>query len=190
MRIMLPPRDTEETRTLSMRLGKTWDARQSRFDTRGDDEDLFSGSASRHRFAGRSVSGNNPSPPSSNKVMTPAEFERYRKDKERQDRERQEIRASAEKHDQDPDDEDNYEDDEDDIEKARQQAKQRQKQEAHMTVYRQQMMKVTGEAANLPSRPSLFHIIQHTESAESRTQSSWRYHPQWRTKPIGQLGRG
>ncbi len=131
--------------------------RASRFDSRPDDEDLFGGGMSRHKVAGRNVSGSKPSPPRGNKVMTPAEFERYRKDKERQDRERQEIKASLmETPDLDPEDEDNYEDDEDDVEKARQQAKQRQKQEAHMTVYRQQMMKVTGEAANLPpSRPSL-----------------------------------
>lgn len=39
---------------------------------------------------------------------------------------------------------DDYEDD-DEIERGRQAAKQRQKQEAHLAVYRQQMMKVTGE---------------------------------------------
>ena len=91
-------------------------------------------------------------PPGSRKVMTPAEFERYRKDKERQDRERK----LTNKADRDEDEEDNYDDEEDDLEKAKQQAKQRQKQEAHMSVYRQQMMKVTGETGNSQaSRSSL-----------------------------------
>ncbi|KAL7944760.1 hypothetical protein V8C42DRAFT_358414 [Trichoderma barbatum] len=73
-----------------------------------------------------------------NKVMTPAEFEKYREDKIRHDR-----TNSTSKGD---DDEDiNYEDEEDEVEKSKQQAKQRRKQEAHMAVYRQQMMKVTGE---------------------------------------------
>ncbi|KAL2154106.1 hypothetical protein VTH82DRAFT_2782 [Thermothelomyces myriococcoides] len=92
------------------------------------------------------------------KVMTPAEFERYRKDKERQDRERELLRAPGAKASEDEEEEENYEDDEDDAEKARQQAKQRRKQEAHMSVYRQQMMKVTGESASSappPSRPGL-----------------------------------
>lgn len=85
--------------------------------------------------------------------MTPAQFERYREDKTRQD-----SRSNTPKPVQanDDEEEDHYEDEEDDAEKAKQLAKQRRKQEAHMTVYRQQMMKVTGEAANLSSsRPSL-----------------------------------
>ncbi|KAL2157424.1 hypothetical protein VTH06DRAFT_6116 [Thermothelomyces fergusii] len=91
------------------------------------------------------------------KIMTPAEFERYRKDKERQDRERELLRAPGAKAGEDEDEDENYEDDEDDAEKARQQAKQRRKQEAHMSVYRQQMMKVTGESASStpPSKPGL-----------------------------------
>ena len=87
-----------------------------------------------------------------NKVMTPAQFEKYRKDKESQG-----SVAGAEVSSDKSDDEDHYDDDEDDAEKARQQAKQRRKQEAHMTVYRQQMMKVTGESAasQTSSRQSL-----------------------------------
>ncbi|KAH6604769.1 hypothetical protein Trco_006476 [Trichoderma cornu-damae] len=73
-----------------------------------------------------------------NKVMTPAEFEKYREDKIRHDR----TNSTAK---DDDDEEINYEDDEDEAEKSKQQAKQRRKQEAHMAVYRQQMMKVTGE---------------------------------------------
>ncbi|KAK4165834.1 hypothetical protein QBC43DRAFT_377865 [Cladorrhinum sp. PSN259] len=119
-----------------------------------DDDSLFDTSHSFSPRGPRRFATGETSSPSSNKVMTPAEFEKYRKDKERQDRERQIDTITAK--DKTEDDEDNYEEDEDDIEKAKQQAKQRRKQEAHMAVYRQQMMKVTGEAANPPSsRPSL-----------------------------------
>lgn len=126
----------------------------SRYRRDEDDDSLFD---TTHSFSSKSASrftAKKASPPSSNKVMTPAEFEKYRQDKERQDKERQQEAVSNK--DKDDDDEDNYEDDEDDIERAKQQTKQRRKQEAHMAVYRQQMMKVTGESANLPSsRPSL-----------------------------------
>lgn len=86
----------------------------------------------------------------SNKVMTPAQFERYRQDQVRQ--------ASSSTLPKDVEnEEDAYEeDDEDEAEKQKQIAKQRRKQEAHMAVYRQQMMKVTGEALPPPSsRPSM-----------------------------------
>ncbi|KAL6878604.1 hypothetical protein J3F83DRAFT_767988 [Trichoderma novae-zelandiae] len=94
-----------------------------------------------------------------NKVMTPAEFEKYREDKIRHDR----TNSTS----KDDDDEDiNYEDEEDEAEKSKQQAKQRRKQEAHMAVYRQQMMKVMGETnptngLGIPaslSAPQLGHI--------------------------------
>jgi len=75
------------------------------------------------------------------KVMTPAQFERYKQDQERM--------GSVGGHSKDDDDEDDtYEEEEDEAEKNRQLAKQRRKQEAHMSVYRQQMMKVTGETAS------------------------------------------
>ncbi|KAK1781363.1 hypothetical protein QBC45DRAFT_321497 [Copromyces sp. CBS 386.78] len=125
----------------------------------GDDDSLFD---TNHSYAYETTVSRNRGPNSqsqgANKVMTPAEFEKYRKDKERQDRERQmEIARNQDKSAAGEDDEeDNYDDEEDDLEKARQQAKQRKKQEAHMSVYRQQMMKVTGEAANAPMpRPNL-----------------------------------
>ncbi|KAL7932186.1 hypothetical protein V8C35DRAFT_307625 [Trichoderma chlorosporum] len=94
-----------------------------------------------------------------NKVMTPAEFEKYREDKIRHDR-----TNSTSKDDEDEDI--NYEDEEDEAEKSKQQAKQRRKQEAHMAVYRQQMMKVTGETnptngLGIPSSmsaPQLGHV--------------------------------
>ncbi|OLN95850.1 hypothetical protein CCHL11_05098 [Colletotrichum chlorophyti] len=105
----------------------------------------------------RHTSSNSNSNPPRNKVMTPAEFEKYRRDKERRDSASETAKASNDDRD---DDEDQYEDDEDDIEKAKQAAKQRRKQEAHMAVYRQQMMKVTGESpmsgpSGANSRPSL-----------------------------------
>lgn len=124
----------------------------------GDSDSLFDSSPAYFSSYGNRYSARKQNtPPAAHKVMTPAEFEKYRKDKERQDREREITGASGSKAGEDEDEEDNYEDDEDDAEKAKQQAKQRRKQEAHMAVYRQQMMKVTGESASsMPSsRPSL-----------------------------------
>lgn len=95
--------------------------------------------------------------PAQNKVMTPMEFERYRKDKEFESRraEVEEAREKAANGDED-EEEDNYDDEEDEVEKSKQLAKQRRKQEAHMSVYRQQMMKVTGESADIaPLRPGI-----------------------------------
>ena len=112
------------------------------------DNSLAHSSRAAHRFVSRK-----PSPPPRTKVMTPAQFERYRQDKERQS-----AAPDAEKPEDKSDEEEiDYDDDEDEIEKQKQQAKQRRKQEAHMAVYRQQMMKVTGESNGgvAPSRPSL-----------------------------------
>jgi hypothetical protein len=75
------------------------------------------------------------------KVMTPAQFERYRQQQETR------SKLDASKSDTSDDEEDGY-DDEDEAERNRQAAKQRRKQEAHLTVYRQQMMKVTGEQSS------------------------------------------
>lgn len=84
-----------------------------------------------------------------NKVMTPAEFERYKQQKE-------DIRRYNKifgKADSDDGSADEYEDDgEDDAEREKYAVKQRKKQEAHLAVYRQQMMKVTGDAAPTPSQ--------------------------------------
>ncbi|KAK7965225.1 hypothetical protein PG996_000420 [Apiospora saccharicola] len=89
--------------------------------------------------------------PPQNKVMTPAEFEKYQRDKVRQQQS-----DAGNKDASSDEEEDNYEDEEDDAEKTKELAKQRRKQEAHMTVYRQQMMKVTGEQPGIhSSRPSL-----------------------------------
>lgn len=84
-------------------------------------------------------------PQTQNKIMTPAQFERYRQE--------QETTSTAHPRDteESDDEEDDYEDD-DEIERSKLAARQRRKQEAHMSVYRQQMMKMTGEQpSNLPN---------------------------------------
>lgn len=120
-----------------------------------NDDNMFEGSMSRFPRAVHRHMARAPKPPqSNNKVMTPAEFEQYRQDKERQGSTEQAADATANSnsnnHDGDEDDEINYDDDDDELEKSKQQVKQRRKQEAHMAVYRQQMMKVTGEPASTP----------------------------------------
>lgn len=92
-----------------------------------------------------------------NKIMTPAQFERYRREQEMA---RTQDNASAA--DDSDNDSDHYEDD-DEVERNKELAKQRRKQEAHLAVYRQQMMKVTGE---LPSGvPDLGPLRPATERA-------------------------
>jgi len=85
-----------------------------------------------------------PKPDTQNKIMTPAQFEKYRKE--------QETRPDQYSHKDESDEEgDDYEDD-DEIERNKQLARERRKQEAHLSVYRQQMMKVTGEQpSDLPA---------------------------------------
>ncbi|KAJ4272181.1 hypothetical protein NW762_000892 [Fusarium torreyae] len=118
------------------------------------DDNLFEGTSAQTSRITNRFNQRAPSPPRNNKVMTPAEFEKYRKDKERH--ESSEVQHST-TNNNDDEDEINYDDDEDDVEKSKQQAKQRRKQEAHMAVYRQQMMKVTGEQPDMhtPDRPGL-----------------------------------
>lgn len=83
-------------------------------------------------------------PDTQNKVMTPAQFERYRKEQEA----RREQYFQKDESDEEGDD---YEDD-DEIERTKKLARERRKQEAHLSVYRQQMMKVTGEQpSDLPN---------------------------------------
>ena len=91
-------------------------------------------------------------PQTQNKIMTPAQFEQYRR--------QQEMTSTAhprEKEESD-DEEDDYGDD-DEFERSKLAARQRRKQEAHMSVYRQQMMKVTGEQPsdlpNIQLRPGM-----------------------------------
>ncbi|WXC55386.1 hypothetical protein SNK03_001339 [Fusarium graminearum] len=119
---------------------------------RGDDN-LFEGTSTHSSRVANRNNARNPSPQRNTKVMTPAQFEKYRKDKEDHGTS-DGIRQSTTN---DDDDEINYDDDEDEMEKSKQQAKQRRKQEAHMAVYRQQMMKVTGEQPDMHphDRPGL-----------------------------------
>ena len=93
-----------------------------------------------------------------NKVMTPAQFERYK-----QEQDRLEIVGGQSK-DEDNED-DAYDDVEDEAEKQKQVAKQRRKQEAHMAVYRQQMMKVTGEASSSAGAPPMRSSMQHSRGS-------------------------
>lgn len=87
-----------------------------------------------------------PRSPPKHRVMTPAQFEMYR-------RQHEGSSPIGRPSNDDENEEDTYDDEEDEAEKQRQLAKQRRKQEAHMSVYRQQMMKVTGEST--VSRPGL-----------------------------------
>lgn len=91
-----------------------------------------------------------------NKVMTPAQFERYR-----QEQERLKLIGQSKEEDNEAD---AYDDDEDEAEKQKQVARQRRKQEAHMAVYRQQMMKVTGESSSAAA-PPLRSGIQQSRSS-------------------------
>ncbi len=136
--------------------------------TKDKEDNLFEGRT--YSFAknnNRYISQRTAHPPR-NKVMTPAQFERYKQDKERQGLTAKtsgpapSIGRTAPtpppKQEDDDEDEINYDDDEDEAEKSKQQVRQRRKQEAHMAVYRQQMMKVTGEHAApaiAPARPNL-----------------------------------
>jgi len=119
-----------------------------------NDENMFATSSSRFtkpvsRLGPRSFT--QPQTTTQSKVMTNEQFEKYRQDKVRQDR-----LESADKAESDKDDDENYEDDdEDEAELSAQAAKQRRKQEAHMAVYRQQMMKVTGDNNTNNARPGI-----------------------------------
>lgn len=102
-----------------------------------------------------------------NKVMTPAQFERYRKEQEMR-------REQYFKHDASDEEGDDYEDD-DEIERNKQLARQRRKQEAHLSVYRQQMMKVTGEQpSDLPGiqlRPGMDRSSTSTPNLADRSRT-------------------
>lgn len=115
-----------------------------------------------------------PDIPAQTKVMTPLEFEKYRKDKEVASRRAavDKIRDNVAADDEDEDDDNYEEDDDDEIEKSRELAKQRRKQEAHMSVYRQQMMKVTGDSEPRPGVVSSFSSPNLTVPDFSRTTSS------------------
>jgi len=115
-----------------------------------DDDNLFESANLAQRFREKPDSPQIPQGPQT-KVMTPAQFERYKKDQEN-------LRSVGGRSKDDEDEDETYDDEEDEAEKNKKLAKQRRKQEAHMAVYRQQMMKVTGETAPSagPSRPPVF----------------------------------
>lgn len=80
------------------------------------------------------------------KIMTPAQFERYR-----QQQEMSRTKSTTSRSEPSEDGSDMEYDDDDETERNRQAARQRRRQEAHLAIYRQQMMKVTGEQpAELP----------------------------------------
>ncbi|KAI1338578.1 hypothetical protein F5Y15DRAFT_424835 [Xylariaceae sp. FL0016] len=122
-----------------------------RLDSQVNDENMFDKSFGRPSRVAPKIGGRSNSQPI-NKVMTPEEFEKYRANKDREERE---GLVEPDESENEPDE--NYDDEEDEAEKTKQLAKQRRKQEAHMTVYRQQMMKVTGESSSNghASRPSM-----------------------------------
>jgi hypothetical protein len=91
-------------------------------------------------------------PNTQNKVMTPAQFERYRQQREMT---RRLSTTSKSDNSETGNDYEDDEEDEDEAEKTREAARQRRKQEAHLSVYRQQMMKVIGQQAPHQSSGSL-----------------------------------
>ncbi|GAA89607.1 similar to An13g00270 [Aspergillus luchuensis] len=80
---------------------------------------------------------------STNKVMTPSQFEHYRQ--------QQELRRSNSDASKSENSAESDYDDDDEVEKDREAERQRRKQEAHLSVYRQQMMKVTGQESPAPA---------------------------------------
>ncbi|MCJ1478006.1 hypothetical protein MMC13_006681 [Lambiella insularis] len=106
-------------------------------------------------------------PPS--KVMTPAQFEKYREECEL-------LRSKSTSSKSDGSDNgDTYDDD--DEQRNREVVKQRRKQEAHLSVYRQQMMKVTGEQPSKflgtgDQRPGLGKVSFSAPNLSSRMSSA------------------
>jgi hypothetical protein len=113
-----------------------------------------------HRFPPKDAA------PSQTKVMTPAQFERYRLDKERQGK-----LKSTDQREASDDEDDKYDDEEDEAEKTRQAAKDRNKRQAHMTLYRQQMTKVTGETPDTPPSSSSVYPGMSGALASSSTSN-------------------
>ncbi|VUC21690.1 unnamed protein product [Clonostachys rosea] len=140
------------------------------------EDNMFAGTSSQFsrttiREAPRPANASSDNPNS--RVMTPAEFERYRRDKEREGLEKAAYGEPAD----DDDDEDpiNYDDEEDEDDKLKQQAKQRRNQQAQMTAYRQRNMKTTGELAITtpisPGRPTLGTSLSAPHLAPNKTPS-------------------
>lgn len=102
-----------------------------------------------------------------NKVMTPSQFEHYR-----QQQELRRSNSSATKSD-DESVNDEFDDEEDETEKQRETERQRRKQEAHLSVYRQQMMKVTGQQSPSPLlRPEMSGASSSTPNLHNPSRLS------------------
>lgn len=107
------------------------------------------------------------------KVMTASQFERY---KQQQELARQDSKASNSSKGDDYEDEE----DEDEAETRRKAIAMRTKQEAHVAVYRQQMMKVTGQQqatatateATSPSQRNSFLAVPNTNRPSSSKSKS------------------
>ena len=109
---------------------------------------------------------------SQTKVMTPAQFEKYRKEQEMSN-----LKSSAVSSEPSDDGSENGDDD-DEEERNKQLAIQRRKQEAHLAVYRQQMMKVTGEQpsdlpSNANSRPTLDRAAMSSPNLSNRVSTNF-----------------
>ena len=101
-----------------------------------------------------------PKPPEANrlgKVMTPAQFEQYRAEQEMARKLKGDTSDSDE-------DKERYGDD-DEIDRDRKATKQRRKQQAQLAVYRQSMMKMTGERSD--PHPRSLSNFSHSESVVS-----------------------
>lgn len=99
-----------------------------------------------------------------NKVMTPSQFEHYRR--------HQELRRSNSDATKSEYSEESDFDEEDEAEKNREAERQRRKQEAQLSVYRQQMMKITGQQSSATSlRPELDHASSSTPNLTVRSSN-------------------
>ncbi|EAW11798.1 uncharacterized protein ACLA_005540 [Aspergillus clavatus NRRL 1] len=100
-----------------------------------------------------------------NKVMTPSQFEHYRR--------QQELRRSNSDASKSEDSAESDFDEEDEVEKSREAERLRRKQEAHLSVYRQQMMKMTGQQSPAPSlRPELDRASNSTPNLPTLPMNS------------------
>jgi hypothetical protein len=141
------------------------------------EDNMFEGTTQRfskpsHMITPRSATND------SNKVMTPAEFERYRMDKEREGLHKA---ANPSVNHDDDEDEINYDDEEDEEDKLKQQAKQRRNQQASMAAYRQKNMKTTGELRSTsplpPARAGLPTSLSAPHLGQAKTPSPEPVHP-------------
>ena len=121
--------------------------------TPADEEPLFD--APRPLGLARSTARASKVPQQPLKILTNDQFEEYKHQKEAASQD-EDTRSEASP------ESDNYDDD-DEVERNKQAAKQRRKQEAHLAVYRQQMMKVTGEQpSELPNTPTRTPLARST----------------------------